>query len=491
MKPFVFVLAACSMFSGNPAPQAVPAPAPDAAEGWLGANRDVVARMQKAVSAFDDATPVVPAAEVCLDDATAALARRLEVESGWTSDPLFGPTMLRQARYGIATHSPTSLLDGLRRYTPGTAALVTYSGDDGGCSWLVDGSGVVAYGRHPRSRADIRALATGLRQGLGVLVPTRSPTPRAEAVPAEPAPVGGFGDVAAILDELSEVLMPGPVRKAARQRQSLVIAPDAPWLDVPFALVPVHERDGEPVPLVEVVALSVAPAVGEIGIGRGLHRGHDLGSLTLDERKALLARSVVVGNPSFADAEYAMPPLPGAETEARAVAAILGTEPLIGATATEDAVFAKLNRRGEPPRYWHLATHGLADVEAVKDNRSFLALANGDRLEDADFGGGTGVSRDAVIVLSACQTGLGVRRPGGMVGLPRLFQRRGAQTVVMSLWNVDDEATADLMTGFTTNLVATGRPALALAQAMRSTRSRYPEPAKWASFSVFGTGQLH
>ena len=64
-----------------------------------------------------------------------------------------------------------------------------------------------------------------------------------------------------------------------------------------------------------------------------------------------------------------------------------------------------------------------------------------------------------LVVLSACQTGLGKEIKGeGLVGLTRGFMYAGAARVVVSLWNVNDKATADLMTKFYEKMLKQGEP---------------------------------
>ena len=90
--------------------------------------------------------------------------------------------------------------------------------------------------------------------------------------------------------------------------------------------------------------------------------------------------------------------------------------------------------------------------------------------------------------MSACQTGLGNAHNAGIIGLTRAFQIAGVEHVIMSLWNVSDEATADLMVAFI-NELETGVefiPAVALRNAILQTREKWPNPAHWASFVVFG-----
>jgi len=95
-----------------------------------------------------------------------------------------------------------------------------------------------------------------------------------------------------------------------------------------------------------------------------------------------------------------------------------------------------------------------------------------------------------VVVLSACQTGLGKEVRGeGLVGLTRGFMYAGAPRVVVSLWSVSDAATAELMTRFYRGmLVEKLRPAKALQAAQVSLLGdkRFNAPFYWAAFTLQG-----
>ena len=95
-----------------------------------------------------------------------------------------------------------------------------------------------------------------------------------------------------------------------------------------------------------------------------------------------------------------------------------------------------------------------------------------------------------LVVLSACQTGLGKDIRGeGLISLTRGFFYAGASGVVASLWKVDDDATAELMKHFYREMFENGRsPAAALREAqlkMRQT-SRWQDPYYWAGFVIQG-----
>jgi len=95
-----------------------------------------------------------------------------------------------------------------------------------------------------------------------------------------------------------------------------------------------------------------------------------------------------------------------------------------------------------------------------------------------------------LVVLSACRTGLGEDVKGeGLIGLTRGFMYAGASSVVASLWNVDDEATAELMKNFYANMLQKGmRPAEALRSAQNTLRENpaWQSPHYWAGFVLQG-----
>ncbi|WP_395849820.1 tetratricopeptide repeat protein [Cystobacter fuscus] len=93
-----------------------------------------------------------------------------------------------------------------------------------------------------------------------------------------------------------------------------------------------------------------------------------------------------------------------------------------------------------------------------------------------------------LVVLSACDTGRGEVRLGqGIYGLRRALVVAGAETVVMSLWKVRDDATPLLMDAYYRNLLAGQGRASALRQAMRSLRATHPHPHHWAPFIALGS----
>ena len=87
-----------------------------------------------------------------------------------------------------------------------------------------------------------------------------------------------------------------------------------------------------------------------------------------------------------------------------------------------------------------------------------------------------------LVVLSACQTGLGEITSDGVFGLQRAFKMAGAQTIVMSLTEVDDQTTMAMMNKFYTNLFSGQSKHDAFYNAQRYIRSIKPDPKYWAGW---------
>jgi len=223
--------------------------------------------------------------------------------------------------------------------------------------------------------------------------------------------------------------------------------------------------------------------------------------------------------------------LPGTRREGEQVASRLGVSPWLDSTALE----GRLKTACRSPRILHLATHGffLPDQERDLDReawglgfefggfsgapdglarlsgpmmenpmlRSGLALAGantwlkaGNPPEEAEDGlltaedvTGLDLLATELVVLSACETGLGQVHVGeGVFGLRRAFVLAGAKTLVMSLWKVPDEPTRELMEDFYGRLLAGEGRAEALRQAQLALKAKYPDPFYWGAFICQG-----
>ena len=188
--------------------------------------------------------------------------------------------------------------------------------------------------------------------------------------------------------------------------------------------------------------------------------------------------------------------LPGSRREVAAVARLGGAdvEVLSGGAATEAAFRREAPRR----RILHLATYGVLN----KQNPlfSYVDLAAGGaqdgRLEVHEVFG-LDLAAD-LVVLSACQTGLGSGAladvPAGddWVGLTRAFLHAGAAHVVATLWSVEDWATASLMERFYERYRTSDDPERALAVAQRELLAApaTSHPFYWSAFATVGDGQI-
>jgi len=94
-----------------------------------------------------------------------------------------------------------------------------------------------------------------------------------------------------------------------------------------------------------------------------------------------------------------------------------------------------------------------------------------------------------LVVLSGCATGLNVVTPGDeLIGLVRGLLQAGAQSLLLSLWDVHDKSTRDFMVAFYSRLQQGMSKSAAVQRAMMELRERYPHPYYWASFSLIGKG---
>ncbi|MGB0563947.1 MAG: CHAT domain-containing protein, partial [Spirulinaceae cyanobacterium] len=333
--------------------------------------------------------------------------------------------------------------------------------------------------------------------------------------------------------------LPGETFSA--QMYQLLIAPIAPLLPrdpqahvtlvpqdalflIPFAAL----KDLNGTYLIEQHTLVSAPSVQVLRLTDDADSGLNAGPASL-----------IIGNPAMPTLPGQTAPLidlPGAETEAKEIAALLNTQPLLGPAASEAQVRGAI----AAAPIIHFATHGLLDLDSqlnaygepvvddqptARESNVFITpgavtisgnvtingvpaqvAASREKVYVVELAGALALtptretdgfltSREIaqldlaadLVVLSACDTGQGRITGDGVVGLARSFMAAGADTVVVSLWSIPDAPTAELMVHFYQQLAAHGDKARALREAMLATQAAYPHPMNWAGFTLVGS----
>ncbi|MFZ0285210.1 MAG: CHAT domain-containing protein, partial [Terriglobales bacterium] len=173
------------------------------------------------------------------------------------------------------------------------------------------------------------------------------------------------------------------------------------------------------------------------------------------------------------------PQAPAILDEVKALKGVLNQPELfLGRDASEET----LRSKGPGSHLIHIATHGRFRQDnpmfsAIRMGDSFLSLFDLYQLR----------LPVELITLSGCSTGLNAVAAGDeLVGLARGLLHAGAQSLVLSLWDVHDKSTAEFMTVFYRQLQAGDGKAVALRAAMLDLRSRYPHCYQWAPFILVG-----
>ncbi len=216
--------------------------------------------------------------------------------------------------------------------------------------------------------------------------------------------------------------------------------------------------------------------------------------------------------------DFSFSELPGTKVETETVNDVLSqnqwtTNLYLGEDALEEEL-----KRVDNPGILHIATHGFfldqpdednseiqlgVQAEASRKNallRSGLLMtgatqtAKGEQdsaIENGIFTAYEAMNLDLssteIVILSACETGLGEIKNGeGVFGLQRAFQIAGAKSILMSLWKVDDAATQLLMTSFYKAWLSGATETNALQTAQEIVREQYPHPNYWGAFVLIG-----
>ncbi|MCP9928831.1 CHAT domain-containing protein [Cyanobium sp. CH-040] len=357
-----------------------------------------------------------------------------------------------------------------------------------------------------------------------------------EAEPIEKAIAAAFTasagnelDATARLAEVSDLVLKPLAPHLAGSRQ-LFLSPDGELHRVPFAALPSPSQPGE------VLARSVQLRL--LTTGRDLVRFQKppqagkaplvIANPNYDRGRSSPSTLIATAHPKqrWAELDNAKwAPLPATAREGEQIASLLGTQPISG-----DAATVSLLQRSAGPKVLHIASHGffVADQEIQPDDprsaliagggqvarfqgedpllRSGIVLAgaNNPSLDPNDDGLLTALEATALqldgtelVVLSACSTGAGDIQSGeGLYGLQRALTVAGARTTLLSLWKVDDRATASFMEAFYKRLKAGVGRADALADTQADFRSGvissrkqgedWSEHYYWAAWQLVG-----
>jgi CHAT domain-containing protein len=306
-------------------------------------------------------------------------------------------------------------------------------------------------------------------------------------------------ELTALLGDLSSLIL-APIAPLLEAKDRVIVAADGALAYVPFAIMAIA-RDGATMPMLEAFEIVRVPSMSamaaqrrraEAGPSKTLAVFADPVFTPTDPR---LPRSDVRAPlPAQPSGGISLNRLPATSAEAGAIAALVPENSRLVATgfaATRERV---MNTPLADYRIIHFATHGL--VDSRYPGLSALALSQFDasgqtqngllRLQDIYA---LRLNAD-LVVLSGCDTALGREIRGeGLIGLADAFLYAGARSLVVSLWQVPDRATAELMTRFYAYVLTDRlRPAEALRRAQRSIAAerRWSDPYFWGAFVVLG-----
>ena len=431
---------------------------------------------------------------------------------------VLGDIRRHSPRYAAVTQPlPLSLREMQQLLDPDTLLLEYSLGAERSYLWAVTRDGLRSLQLPGRDRVEQKA------RRLYELVTARSISNKSESARQRQERIGrADSQTPEAADELSRMVL-GPAASELKGKR-LVIVADGALQYIPFAMLSVS--DGGPPgtghyrPLIvehEVVSLPSASTL-------AVQRRELVGRKTAPNNIALLADPVFDGGdlrvgskageaerpaaPKGEDANATrtlehltaqaagvqeglrIPRLPYTRMEAEQILAVAPKAANLKAVDFKASLTTALGGELRKYRYVHFATHGYIDSERPALSAIVLSLVN-ERGEPQD---GLLKSQEIynlnlsaeLVVLSACQTGLGREVKGeGLVGLTRGFMYAGAARVIVSLWNVSDKGTADLMSRLYRGMLRDGlRPTAALraAQLELWRRKQWQSPYYWAAF---------
>lgn len=396
------------------------------------------------------------------------------------------------------TYIPTIAADIQKVLDTGTVMLYYMTSVDHTDLLVLPDKGEVS---HHRIEMGVQQLEGALE---GMFASLTHPSKRGAERQFYPTPGAGPTSSADIPRQLFEALI-APAESQIATAKRLVVIPDGPIHRLPLGALQRRSNDGELSYLAEWKPIHIAPsaAIYAALLARRASRHTTLfaafGNPAYDRSAVAAARPVpfVVRLARLRGYSGSLAALPGSEREVETIGQMFikeGREAqvFLGPNATEDA--AKLIKQAD---YVHFAVHSIEDAELPE--HSFLALSLPIALAE---GGQNGILESweiedemrldsDLVTLSGCDTARGKERSGeGPSSLSRAFLGAGAHSVLATLWQVDDAATADLMPRIYRHLLR-GSPkdeALRAAQIelLKHPTSEYRLPFYWAGIQLSG-----
>ena len=203
--------------------------------------------------------------------------------------------------------------------------------------------------------------------------------------------------------------------------------------------------------------------------------------------------ALVVGDPTVGQVYYDgsvanFVPLSCARKEAEMVGRLLGVQPLLGESATKQAVLQAI----PSVSLIHVAAHGNAERGEIALSPKCPKCTTNSFPQEEDylltmsdiFGAQV---RAKLVVLSCCHSARGLVKAEGVLGIARAFLASGARSVLVASWAIEDEATEQLMNHFYKHLVRGESASESLHQAVKwLRRNGFPKPNQWAPFVLIG-----
>lgn len=363
------------------------------------------------------------------------------------------------------------------------SALVYLVGRDTLTVWTIPAAGAISVRRLPVGRAELAEAVRSYRVALEV---ERG---------CDPVDAPAAADLPRASARLASLVLDTTTRARLDGSTSLIIVPHGPLHLVPFAALP----GASGTPFGTQVAIRYAPS---LGILREASTRPTAAGTGRPDRWEAMRPALIAGNPrmpllTICGVRLRPRGLAAAEESSRWLARHVGADALVGGRATERRVRADAGGAS----LIHLETHGFAYENEAGARASFVALAS-DSGAAAPAAEGDGVLtvgevldelprlRAELVVLGACQTGLGdLKDAEGTVGLQRAFLAKGARSTLVSLWTVDDRASSALLREFYEQWLAGGTSkseALRLAQDSIRRTQGFEHPRFWAAFVLAG-----